>query len=313
MAHRQRTIREKATISGIGLHTGQNVRLHVFPAGENEGIVFLRPSGNKLIEVPALAEHVCDTRLATTLSKDGEIVSTVEHFLAAAHGLGIDNLRVEVSGPELPIMDGSAAAFVDLFRKAGIEEQHRHKNYWVVTKNVAVQVGDRRAALSPASHFSIGCKIDFNHPVISAQSYHWEFSDQAFHREIARARTFGLLKDVEQLKSLGLAQGGALDNAIVVDEFNILNPEGLRYPDEFVRHKLLDGLGDMALLGRPLIGKLTLNKAGHALHHMLIEKALKVSALTEFVPEAKAAVHRVGEREFRLPELVEPSEIFALG
>jgi len=285
--------------------------MNVFPAGEDEGIVFMRPAGQKLVDIPARSSSVVDTRLATTLGKDGEIVSTVEHFLAAMYGLGIDNLRVEVSGPELPIMDGSASAFVDMVRAAGVEHQHAQKRFWVVTKKVDVQVGDRRATLKPSSRFAVQCQIDFNHPVISAQSYTWEFSDQAFHREIARARTFGLLKDVEMLKAMGLAQGGALDNAIVVDDFSILNPEGLRYPDEFVRHKLLDGLGDLALLGHPIIGRLQLHKAGHALHHMLIEKALKLGALAEYQPTPKAESHVYGEKQLRLPVWAEPSEIFA--
>ncbi len=283
-----------------------------FPAGEDEGIVFMRPSGQKLIEIPALPSSVVDTRLATTLGKDGEIVATVEHLLAALTGLGIDNLRIEVDGPEIPIMDGSAAAFVDLVRDAGIETQSAQKKFWVVTKPVSVQVGDRKASLKPSSRFSIACDIDFNHPVISAQSYTWEFSDQAFHRELARARTFGLLKDVEMLKGMGLAQGGSLSNAIVVDDFSILNPEGLRYPDEFVRHKLLDGLGDVALLGHPLIGKLSLHKAGHALHHMLLEKAVKTHALALYQPPVHTHAHTLGEAELSLPVWAAPQDVFAL-
>jgi len=286
--------------------------MNLFPAGDNEGIVFLRPADKKLIEVPAHHSAVVDTRLATTLGKDGEIVSTVEHFLAAMAGLGIDNLRVEVDGPELPILDGSAQAFVDTVRDAGIETQHQQKKYWVVTKHVSVKVGDRWASLKPSARFTIGCGIDFNHPVISAQSYTWDFSDQSFHRDIARARTFGLLKDVEMLKSLGLAQGGSLDNAIVVDDFSILNPEGLRYPDEFVRHKLLDGIGDLALLGHQVIGRLNLYKAGHALHHMLMEEAVKQGALAEFQPEERASAHSLGEKQLRLPAWAAPSEVFAL-
>jgi len=285
--------------------------MNIFPAAENEGIVFMRPVDKKFVEIPAHFSNVCDTRLATTLGKDGEIVSTVEHFLAGMAGLGIDNLRVEVDGPELPIMDGSAQVFVDMVKDVGIERQHQQKKYYVVTKQVSVQLGDRRAQLKPAAQFSIGCDIDFNHPVISAQSYTWEFSDQAFHREISRARTFGLLKDVEMLKSMGLAQGGSLDNAIVVDDFSILNRDGLRYPDEFVRHKVLDGLGDLSLLGRPVIGRLNLHKAGHALHHMLIEEAVRTGALTEFVPNERIEKHHVGETELSLPAWAAPSEVFA--
>lgn len=308
---RQRTIREKASLTGIGLHTGQTIRMHVFPAGPNEGIVFMRPSGQKLIDIPALYSHIIDTRLATTLGFDGEIVSTVEHLMAALKGLGIDNIRIELDGPEIPIMDGSASAFVDLIRRCGIEEQSAQKKYFVVTKPVSVAIGDRKASLKPANRFSIACSIDFNHPVISAQSYTWDFSDQAFHREIAKARTFGLWKDVEMLKSMGLAAGGSLENAIVVDDFSILNPEGLRYPDEFVRHKLLDGLGDLGLLGRPIIGQVTLHKAGHALHHMLMEKAVKLGALAEYQPVVDADAHHYGEQALRLPVWAAPQDVFA--
>lgn len=321
MGQRQRTIRQKATLTGIGLHTGQQIRMHVFPAGENEGITFMRPSGQanggqKLVDIPANYKHVIDTRLATTLGRDGEMLSTVEHFLAAVAGLGIDNLRVEVSGPEMPIMDGSASAFVDLFRMCGIEVQNAQKKFWVVTKPVTVQVGDRKAMLKPASRFSVSCAIDFNHPVISAQQYAWDFSDSSFHRDIARARTFGLLKDVEMLKSMGLALGGSLDNAIVVDDFSILNRDGLRYPDEFVRHKLLDGLGDLALLGHAVIGKLVLHKGGHAMHHMLIDKAVSTGALAEYQPKAQDGAHQWkdaagSEKGLSLPEWAPPHEVFA--
>jgi len=312
MLQRQRTIHNKASLVGVGLHSGKKIRLNVFPAGENEGIVFLRRAGQKFVEIPAQHQNIVDTRLATTLGCGGELVATVEHFLAAMYGLGIDNLRVEIDGPEIPIMDGSAAAFVDMVRKAGIEQLSAQKRFWVVTKPVTVKLGDRVASLKPASQFSISCAIDFNHPVISAQRYHWEFSDQAFHRDIAQARTFGLLKDVENLKRMGLVLGGALENAIVVDDFNILNAGGLRYPDEFVRHKLLDGLGDLALLGHPIIGKVTLNKAGHSLHRQLLEKAMKLEALVPFQPELEVTEHHYGELPLRLPVWAAPSEIFAL-
>lgn len=310
MVQRQRTIRQKTTLSGVGLHTGEKIKVTLFPAGPNEGITFLRPAGKQLIEIPAHVSRVVDTRLATTLGGDGEILSTVEHFLGAMQGLGIDNLRVEVGGPEMPIMDGSASVWVDAIRDAGILHLNAQKKFWVVTKPVVVTQGDRSASLRPASHFSIHCKIDFNHPVISAQSYDWEFSDTSFHRDVARARTFGFLKDVEQLKAFGLGMGGSLDNAIVVDDFNILNPEGLRYPDEFVRHKLLDGLGDLALLGQPVIGRMTLVKGGHALHHMLVDKALKSGALALYEAPAEAAAHTFGEKILSLPSWTAPSEVF---
>lgn len=302
MFQTQRTIREKVTLRGKGLHSGQQVRISLYPAAENEGVVFIRHTGGKAVEIPALHPYVVDHRLCTTLSHNGEIAATVEHFLAALYGLGIDNIRAELSAPELPILDGSAAPFVEACVQAGIKEQNAQKKYWIVTQKVTVRDGDRVASLSPAPELSIHCHIDFKHPVIPSQNFRWQFSHRHFLKDIARARTFGLLKDVEMLRSMGLVLGGGLDNAIVVDDFSILNQEGLRYSNEFVRHKILDGLGDVALLGRPLIGRLNLHKAGHALHCQLIAHAFKVGALVSFEPQKQAQKYALGDRELLLPQ-----------
>jgi UDP-3-O-[3-hydroxymyristoyl] N-acetylglucosamine deacetylase len=221
--------------------------------------------------------------LATTIGKGNVRVGTIEHLMAALAGLGIDNCRVEVSGPEVPIMDGSAAPFAYLILSAGIEQQKATKKFLVIRKPVTVVDGDKEAKLVPAPQMSISFTIDFDHPLISDQSYRLDVSDKAFHREIARARTFGFLKEVEYLKSMGLARGGSLENAIVIDEFSILNPDGLRFPDEFVRHKILDSVGDISLAGMPVIGHLVCKKSGHALNHKLVTKVLADPATHEIV------------------------------
>lgn len=302
MAQKQRTIRSKIQFNGVGLHSGEAARLTLYPAKENTGIVFLKSSGLKMVEIPALYSHVVDNRLATVLANEGEIVATVEHFLAALYGLGIDNVWAEISGAELPILDGSAAIFMEQIQQVGIEEQGLYKKFWVVNRAVNIREGDKTISLRPASRLAVDCTIDFTHPLISKQSYHWEFSSsRAFYRDVAKARTFGFLKDVEQLRAQGLIRGGSLENAVVIDEFNILNPEGLRYSNEFVRHKLLDALGDISLLGRPLIGALYVHKAGHALHHRMMQEAIKSQALSHFEPEASGAQHFCGELELSLP------------
>jgi len=231
----------------------------------------------------ALAENVVDTSMATTLAKDGVKVGTVEHLLAALAGLGIDNVRVEVDGPEVPVMDGSAAHFVQMVHSAGVRELDEKRGYLVIKKPVTVVDGDKEATLAPARRFSVSCTIDFKHPVISSQSFDMEMSDRSFSGEISRARTFGFLRDVEMLKKLGLARGGSLENAIVVDDSSILNPDGLRFPDEFVRHKILDCIGDVSLFGRPIIGHLKAFKTGHALNHKLVLKVLSDPSCYEIV------------------------------
>ena len=279
----QRTLKNRVSCTGVGLHSGARIDLALAPAPANTGIVFVRTDLPHPVEIPARAEFVVDTRLATTIGKGNVRVGTIEHLMAALAGLGIDNCRVEVSGPEVPIMDGSAAPFAYLILSAGIEQQKATKRFLVIRKAVTVTDGDKEAKLLPAPQLSISFTIDFDHPLISDQSYRLDVSDKLFHREIARARTFGFLKEVELLKSMGLARGGSLENAIVIDEFSILNPDGLRFPDEFVRHKILDSVGDISLAGMPVIGHLVCKKSGHALNHKLVTRVLADPTAHEIV------------------------------
>ncbi|MBJ6762046.1 UDP-3-O-acyl-N-acetylglucosamine deacetylase [Myxococcaceae bacterium JPH2] len=289
--HSQRTLSQTATFQGVGLHSGTPVTLTLRPAPAGHGIVFVRTDLPRPVSIPALAEYVVDTALATSLGKDGVRVGTVEHLMSALAGMGIDNARVELDGPEVPIMDGSAAVFAQVIQEAGVRELDAPREYLVIKKHVAVAEGDKQASLAPARRFRISCTIDFEHPVIQGQSFDVELNDRGFSREISRARTFGFLRDVEKLKKLGLARGGSLENAIVVDEVAILNPEGLRFPDEFVRHKILDAVGDVSLFGRPVIGHMTAYKTGHALNHKLVRKVLSDPSAYEIVtvrrPEAE--------------------------
>ncbi|MCP3104429.1 UDP-3-O-acyl-N-acetylglucosamine deacetylase [Myxococcus sp. K15C18031901] len=282
-SYNQRTLSKTVSLQGVGLHSGVKVTLTLRPAPVGHGIVFVRTDLARPVSIPALAEYVVDTSLATTLGRDGVRVGTVEHFMSAMAGMGIDNARVELDGPEVPIMDGSAAPFAALIQEAGIRELDAPKELIVIRKAVSVSDGDKQATLAPARHFRISCTIDFEHPVIQGQEFDLDFSDREFSREISRARTFGFLRDVEKLKKLGLARGGSLDNAIVVDEVSILNPDGLRFPDEFVRHKILDAIGDVSLFGRPVIGHLTAYKTGHALNHKLVRKVLSDPSCYEIV------------------------------
>ncbi len=280
----QRTVQRAVTCEGVGLHSGQPVTLRMVPAPVNHGLVFVRVDLPEKPLIPVRSDLVVDTSLATTLGVGSAKVSTVEHLLAALSGLGIDNLRLELDGPEVPIMDGSAAPFAEAMTNAGIRLQAEPKKFLVIKRTVTVTDGDKHATFSPARHFRIDCTIDFKHPLISDQTYSLEFSDRNFLRDVASARTFGFLRDVEKLQKMGLAQGGTLSNAVVVDDFSILNPEGLRYPDEFVRHKILDALGDVSLLGYPVIGALTAFKTGHALNQKLVAKVLADPSNFDIVP-----------------------------
>ena len=303
----QRTLSGPIGCNGVGLHSGASVNITLLPAPADHGIVFVRTDLPTRTEIPAVARYVVNTELATTLGRDGSEVATVEHLLAAMSGLGIDNARIELDGPEVPIMDGCAAPFAYLIRSAGVRVLDAPKSFVVIKKRVSVREGEKTAGLDPCDRFKISCRIDFRHPLISNQAFQMEFSDRTFAREIARARTFGFLRDVETLKKEGLARGGSLENAIVVDEFSILNPDGLRFPDEFVRHKVLDAMGDVALFGCPVIGHLRVHKSGHALNHRLVEKVLSDPA--SFVV-ARARKRDVERLDLRLPDLaavLEPS------
>jgi UDP-3-O-[3-hydroxymyristoyl] N-acetylglucosamine deacetylase len=234
----------------------------------------------------------------TSLGRGSVRIGTVEHLLAALTGCGIDNALIEVEGPEVPIADGSSEPFVSLVRQAGVHEQRAPRRYLMVRKNVMVTEGDKVARLTPArGRFAVNYTIDFRHPLITDQSFRLEVNERSFQKDIARARTFGFKRDVERLHSLGLARGGSLENAVVVDDFNILNPEGLRFPDEFVRHKILDALGDLSLIGMPIIGELTAVKSGHALNQQLVRKVLAEHGACEVVqPRAADELHALQER-----------------
>ena len=266
---RQRTLRNAIKATGIGLHSGDKVYLTLNPAPVDTGIVFRRVDLDPVVEIPARAESVADTTLSTSLVVGGERVSTVEHLLAALAGLGIDNAYIDVSAPEVPIMDGSAGPFVFLIQSAGIEEQNAPKKFVRIKRKVTVEDGDKVASFLPFNGFKVSFTIDFDHPVFRDRRAHAEvdFSSASFVREISRARTFGFMHEIEYLRSKGLARGGSVDNAIVVDEYRILNQDGLRYDDEFVRHKVLDAIGDLYLLGHSLIGEFRAYKSGHALNN----------------------------------------------
>jgi len=266
---RQRTLRNAIKATGIGLHTGEKVYLTLNPAPIDTGIVFRRVDLDPVVEIPARAENVGDTTLSTSLITDGERVSTVEHLLSAMAGLGIDNAFVDVSAPEVPIMDGSAGPFVFLIQSAGIEEQNAAKKFIRIKRPVTVEDGDKTASFIPFDGFKVSFTIEFDHPVFRDRSAHAEvdFSSTSFVKEVSRARTFGFMHEIEYLRSKGLARGGSVDNAIVVDEYRILNQDGLRYDDEFVKHKILDAIGDVYLLGYSLIGEFRAHKSGHALNN----------------------------------------------
>jgi len=272
----QRTLKSLKRATGVGLHTGHKVEMVLRPAPIDTGIVFCRSDlpGNPAI--PALATNVTDTRMATVVEHAGARVSTVEHLMSAFAGLGIDNAFVDVSAEEVPIMDGSAGTFVFLINAAGIEEQAAPKKYIRVLKRVALEQGDKRVRLEPFNGFKLSFSIEFDHPVFDAtrSDVEIDFADVSFVKEISRARTFGFTQDVEAMRSQGLGRGGSLDNAIVIDDFRVLNSEGLRFDDEFVKHKALDAVGDLYMLGHPLIGAFHGHKSGHALNNQLVRALL---------------------------------------
>ncbi len=271
---KQRTLKNVIRATGVGLHTGEKVYLTLRPAAPETGIVFRRVDLDPAIDVPARPENVSDTRLSTTLERDGVKISTVEHLMSAFAGLGIDNAYVDLTAPEVPIMDGSAGPFVFLIQSAGIEEQGTPKRFIRIKKRVQIQDGDKWVRFEPLNGFKVSFTIDFDHPIFknSVQVASVDFSTTSFVKEVSRARTFGFMQDLEALRDAGLARGGSLDNAIVMDSFHILNEDGLRYEDEFVKHKVLDAIGDLYLLGHPLIGAFSAHKSGHSLNNILLRK-----------------------------------------
>lgn len=273
---KQRTLKNVMRATGVGLHTGAKIYLTLRPAPNETGIVFRRVDLKRPVEIRACPENVSDTRLSTTIESDGVRVSTIEHLMSAFAGLGIDNAYVDLTAPEVPIMDGSAGPFVFLIQSAGITEQTAPKRFIRVKRKVALTEGDKWAAFEPFEGFKVSFAIDFDHPTFRDSNQHAtvDFSSASFVKDISRARTFGFLNEIETLRQAGLARGGGFDNAIVLDDYRILNDDGLRYEDEFVKHKVLDAVGDLYLLGHPLIGAFSAFKSGHALNNRLLRRLL---------------------------------------
>jgi UDP-3-O-[3-hydroxymyristoyl] N-acetylglucosamine deacetylase len=290
----QRTVAKRVSATGVGLHSGKPATLTLAPAPADAGITFVRMDLG--VEIPGRNEYVVDTTLSTSIALGDARIATVEHVLAALHGMAIDNCRVEVEGPEIPILDGSAAPFVCLVQEAGVQAQRAGRRTLVVDAPVEIRDGDKLARLEPADAFGVDFTADFNHPLITNQSFRAVVSDRTFEREIARARTFCFRRDIERMQAAGLAKGGSLENAIVVDDFSIVNPEGLRYPDEFARHKVLDAIGDLALFGMPVLGTLVAVKSGHAMNQALVRKVLADPASHRVVRLSAEVEAPVGSR-----------------
>ena len=288
---RQRTLKNVIRATGIGLHTGEKVYLTLRPAAVDTGIVFRRVDLDPPAEIPARAENVGDTTLSTSLMCNGARVATVEHLLSALAGLGIDNAYVDVSAPEVPIMDGSAGPFVFLVQSAGVEDQNAPKRFIRIKKRVQVEDGDKWARFDPFEGFKVSFAIEFDHPVFKnrCQEAVVDFSTTSFVKEVSRARTFGFMRDVELMREKRLALGASLDNAVVVDDYRVLNEDGLRYDDEFVKHKVLDAIGDLYLLGRSLIGAFNGYKSGHALNNRLLRALMADESAWELVTFEDAA------------------------
>lgn len=299
---RQRTLKNSIRATGVGLHSGKKVLLKLIPASVGTGIVFRRTDLPGSPEIKACAKQVGDTTMSTTLVKGDVRVSTVEHLLSALAGMGIDNLYIELSAPEVPIMDGSAGPFVFLLQSAGIQEQSKAKRYMRVTKPVEVREGDKWARFEPYNGFRVGFAIDFEHPAFAEehQVAEFDFSTTSFVKEVSRARTFGFMRDLEMLRKKNLAKGGSQDNAIVLDDYRVLNEGGLRYDDEFVKHKILDAIGDLYLMDHSIIGAYRGFKSGHALNNLLARKLIDTPSAWEevtFEDEEEAPISYSGVME----------------
>jgi len=269
---KQRTVAHQATCSGIGVHSGKKARLTIKPASANRGIRFVRTDLPGTPMISALFNQVVDTSLATVIGSDGCIVSTIEHLMAALSALSIDNAIIEIDAYEMPIMDGSARPFFDLIERAGIEEQDADRCFFIIKEAIELRDGDKFVGAYPDPGRKLTCSIEYDHPLIRKQSITVNLDAQVFKEDISKARTFGFMHEVEMMKRFGLARGGSLDNAIVIDQTDILNPGGLRFTDEFVRHKLLDCIGDFSLLGMPIVGHIMTHRSGHAFNHAFLEK-----------------------------------------
>lgn len=298
----QRTLAKEVKVTGIGLHSGKKVTLKMYPAEADTGIVFRRVDveGSKANKADAISVGATDNN--TTLGSGPEAIHTVEHLLAAFYGLGVNNVFIEIDGPEVPIMDGSGASFVFLLKETGIQNLNATKKFMVILDTVRVEHEGKWAQIEPANNLIIDSAIIFAHPVIKQQRQLFEFSCENFINEISRARTFGMLKDVDMLKRKGLVKGGSLDNAVVLDDFKVMNPEGLRFRDEFVRHKILDTIGDISLLGHEIAGKITTYKSGHHLHNLLCRKILATKGCYEIV-SASALTAEIREAHM-LPQTI---------
>lgn len=281
--HLQRTLKKEIHCSSIGLHTGRNVNMKIKPAPADTGIVFIRKDLPNAEPIHARYDNVCDTTLATTLGSNGVTVSTVEHLLSAFSGMGLDNAIIELDSFEVPIMDGSALYFVNMLKEVGTNVQKKNKRLLIIKKPVSMTQGDTSAMFMPADEFKITYEIDFKHPIIGKQSFSMTFSDEKYEKEICAAQTFGFLKDLEFLQAKGLALGGSLKNVIVLDDKKIINKEGLRIPDVFVKHKILDAIGDLFLLGMPIIGHFIAYKSGHRLNNMLLKELMTKKDCWEIV------------------------------
>lgn len=299
----QHTIGRSVSCSGVGLHTGQLVSLTLNPAPPDTGILFVRHQAGGTVSFGASIRNLMSTELCTALSANGTLIKTVEHLLAALVGVEIDNVYVELDGGEVPAMDGSSGAFVQLIRSAGIVQQERRQPYLKMIRPIEIVEGKRRIAITPASTTKITCSVQYDHPMIQQQTYEYDWSADSFEQNIADARTFAFLKEVEALWARGLAKGGSLDNTVVLSDDGIVNDSGLRFANEFVRHKVLDLIGDLALLGVPIIGHLTAERSGHAIHTKLVQAIMSQpdSWVLVTAQEAPVAAHPVYSRPAHVP------------
>ena len=298
--HLQRTLKKEIGCFSIGLHTGRKINMMIKPAPADTGIVFIRKDLPESGPIQARYDNVCDTTLATTLGSNGVIVSTVEHLLSAFSGMGLDNAIIELDSFEVPVMDGSALPFVNMLKEVGTHVQKKNKKMLIIKKPVSVSNGDASAKFMPADEFKITYEIEFQHPVIGKQSYNMTFSDEIYEKEICAAQTFGFLKDLEFLQAKGLALGGSLKNAIVLDDKKIINKEGQRIPNVFVKHKILDAIGDLFLLGMPIIGHFMAYKSGHHLNNLLLRELMSKQDCWEIVNSIdKKANHKL--HRFKIP------------
>jgi UDP-3-O-[3-hydroxymyristoyl] N-acetylglucosamine deacetylase len=274
----QHTIKNPIAIKGIGIHSGKPVTMRLVPANPDTGIVFVRTDYSPEIEIPAVFNNVEHTVMSTDIVTNGATIKTIEHLMSALCSIGIDNLRIELSNQEIPILDGSSKGFIMLIKNAGMQKQHSLRNYLKITKPITVRVDDKFIHLEPADSFVVDVTIDFNHPAIGRSRFCIDFSKQSFEKEIAAARTFGFIQDLEKLRAAGLGLGGSMHNAVILDDYKVLNPDGLRFTNEFVRHKILDAVGDLYTCGFQIIGKYTGYKPGHAINNLLVRSVFEQQA-----------------------------------